>query len=168
MENNSKLSEKKFFLDVVNVFARGVYILSLILVVGGLLFNFLYPNIKGAGYPFFYEIAPFLLCSASILVILHLWKRRHSAPNPDSCGWRIFVLLVKPILWVLSVSILFTIILEVHEFITNPRLPYPEPYDPQKFAIFLWKAVPVFFGSVILLLLLYMREKKLKQRQHDS
>ena len=152
MENNSKLSAKKFFLDVVNVFARGVYILSLILVVGGLLFNFLYPNIKGAGYPFFYEIAPFLLCSASILVILHLWKRRHSAPNPDSCGWRIFVLLVKPILWSACILLLFLIVCA-----------YSDNFMYSNSTKFLSRALPVLSVSAVLLYLIYLKEKRHKK-----
>ena len=76
---------------------------------------------------------------------------------------------IKPILWILSILTLLTIIIDVHEtFIANPRMAYPPSYDSQKFSIFLWKAVPAFFGSVILLLMLYKRERKLKQRHRDS
>lgn len=156
MGNNSNLSRKKLFLKVANLIVRGVYILSLILVVGGLLYNFLYPNTKGAGYPFFYEIAPFLLCSASILVILYLWKRRHSVPKPDSCGWSIFIMLAKPILWSVCILLLFLIAAACSD-----NFMYSNPTK------FLSRALPVLSVSAVLLYLIYSREKKHKQSTKD-
>ncbi len=169
MGNDAKPPRLSIFLEAIEMYVKIFYVIALIYPVGGLLWRWFSPTTKGFSLADLKMITPFILCFAIILIVVHLWRRKYSEPEIDSWGWRIFSMLIKPILWILSVLTLLTIIIDVHEtFIANPRMAYPPPYDPQKFSIFLWKAISAFFGSIILLLLLYKREKKLKQRHRDS
>ena len=169
MGNDVKFPKRNIFLEVVEMYVRMFYVIALIYPVGGLLWRWFSPTTKGFGLADLKMITPFILCFAVILIVVHLRRRKYSKSEVDSWGWSIFTMLIKPILWILSILTLLTIIIDVHEtFIANPRMAYPPSYDSQKFSIFLWKAVPAFFGSVILLLMLYKRERKLKQRHRDS
>ena len=169
MGNDVKFPKLNIFLEVVEMYVRMFYVIALIYPVGGLLWRWFSPTTKGFGLADLKMITPFILCFAVILIVVHLRRRKYSKSEVDSWGWSIFTMLIKPILWILSILTLLTIIIDVHEtFIANPRMAYPPSYDSQKFSIFLWKAVPAFFGSVIWVLMLYKRERKLKQRHRDS
>lgn len=169
MGNDAKPPRLSIFSEAIEMYVKMFYVIALIYPVGGLLWRWFSPTTKGFSLADLKMITPFILCFAIILIVVHLWRRKYSEPEIDSWGWSIFSMLIKPILWILSVLTLFTIIGEAFEtFVTSLQMAYPPPYDPQKFSIFLWKAISAFFGSVILLLLLYKREKKLKQRHRDS
>lgn len=140
-------------LILAKIFFRGIYLLTLIIAIGGLLHWGLYPTMKGLRLMDYYYIIPFMLGSAGILILLSLLEQKfqHVKILKIFRG-NMTSILIKPALWTMFILSFSSILMAWSE-----DFMYSNPIR------FLKIALPVSSVSAVLLCLIYLRERKQKK-----